>query len=330
MDTQLRLVVLCCSLIILLGAALCPLCMRMLGSWRGRGCPYRGPYVDQGDEGLSVTFNDTRRLFYQRTQGQTIEVYKSPYLGKLLVIDGDIQFCEVDEANYHEMMVHVPLAYNHRRYDTSVLIIGGGDGGALREVCRYARVRRVVLVDVSKDVINVCQRFFPQHAAGAFDDPRVRLVIGDAADFLASGDAGVATFDVVLVDLTDQGLSDSVFTETVTQGLKRCLRPDGVVVRNFCATGLNRTRRHTEELRTLDALGRLFVHSCLYQYFQPTFVGGQYAFAFMSDTVLPLRDVPAAGAWPYDTELHNGKHLHYYTPSVHIAGFAMPRYMVTP
>jgi spermidine synthase len=323
MDTHLKIAVVCCCCLLLLWICI-------LWSWRSQEYIHQGPFVDQGDEGLNVTFNDTRRLFYQRTKGQTIEVYNSPYLGKLLVIDGDIQFCEVDEANYHEMMVHVPLAYNHTRHDMSVLIIGGGDGGALREVCRYARVGRVVLVDVSKDVINVCQTFFPQLAAGAFHDPRVRLVIRDAADFLASGDAGVATFDVVLVDLTDQGLSDSVFTETASQGLKRCLRPDGVVVRNFCATGLNRTRRHTEELRTLDALGERFAHSCLYQYFQPTFVGGQYAFAFMSDTVLPLRDLPAAGAWPYDTELHNGKHLCYYTPSVHIAGFALPRYMVTP
>jgi len=135
---------------------------------------------------------------------QKIEVYETERFGKMLVIDGKIQLTEFDECFYHEMLVHVPL--NSCRKAKKILVIGGGDGGALREVLKHD-VERAVLVEIDRNVIELCKKHLGIDG-GAFEDPRVEIVIEDGRKFLEHCEA----FDVIIVDSTDPvGVSDPLF-----------------------------------------------------------------------------------------------------------------------
>lgn len=135
---------------------------------------------------------------------QKVEIFETESFGKMLVIDGKVQLTEFDEPLYHEMLVHVPM--NSCRRARRVLIIGGGDGGALREVLKHD-VEKVVLVEIDKNVIDLCREFL-RIDYGAFDDPRVEIVIEDGRKFVEHSEK----FDVIIVDGTDPvGVSNPLF-----------------------------------------------------------------------------------------------------------------------
>lgn len=135
---------------------------------------------------------------------QKVELYETQSFGKMLVIDGKIQLTEFDEPFYHEMLVHVPM--NSCKKAKKVLVIGGGDGGALREVLKH-EVEKVTLVEIDRNVIELCKEHL-KIENGAFEDPRVEIVIEDGRKFLESCEK----FDVIIVDSSDPvGVSDSLF-----------------------------------------------------------------------------------------------------------------------
>ena len=127
-------------------------------------------------------------LFSDRSQFQSILVFKSAQHGKVLCLDGVIQFTERDEFCYAEMISNVPIMSHGGSHGNpkNILIIGGGDGGVLREVCRHGSVGKIILVEIDAKVIEVTKRFFD--AEGVFEDPRLEIVHLDAADFLAEGE----------------------------------------------------------------------------------------------------------------------------------------------
>ena len=133
----------------------------------------------------------------------------SPCFGRVLALDGVVQTTEADEFIYHEMMAHVPLLAHGQA--TEVLIIGGGDGGMLREVVRHPNVKRVVQVEIDQAVIEMSERFLPQHSRGAFQDPRVEIVIADGLQFVQET---ALRFDVIISDSTDPvGPGEALFTK---------------------------------------------------------------------------------------------------------------------
>ncbi|MFN3383620.1 MAG: spermidine synthase [Archaeoglobaceae archaeon] len=135
---------------------------------------------------------------------QKIEIFETESFGKLLVIDGKVQLTEFDEHFYHEMLVHVPM--NSCKKAKKVLIIGGGDGGALREVLKH-EVEEVALVEIDRNVIELSKKYL-RIDNGAFEDPRVEIVIGDGRKFVENCES----FDVIIVDSTDPvGVSDPLF-----------------------------------------------------------------------------------------------------------------------
>lgn len=145
-----------------------------------------------------------KKKIAEATGIQKIEIFETESFGKLLVIDGKVQVTEFDEHFYHEMLVHVPM--NSCKKTRKVLIIGGGDGGALREVLKH-KVEKVVLVEIDKNVIEICKKYLGIDS-GAFDDPRVEVVIEDGRKFVENCE----NFDVIIVDSTDPvGVSDPLF-----------------------------------------------------------------------------------------------------------------------
>lgn len=162
---------------------------------------------------------------------QGIDIYQTSELGRALFLDGHIQLAEFDEHAYHESFAHVPLAAVP--HAESALVIGGGDGGLLRELCRRESLREIHMVEIDRMVIDLCREHLPQLSAGAFDDPRVRLTIGDAFAFVKQTDA---RFDAIYIDATDVyeeedgSLSENLFTDEFYADCARLLKPGGIAV----------------------------------------------------------------------------------------------------
>ncbi|XP_052188063.1 spermine synthase-like isoform X2 [Diospyros lotus] len=166
-----------------------------------------------------------KMLYKEKSEYQEILVFESSTFGKVLVLDGIVQLTEKDECAYQEMIAHLPLCSIHS--PKNVLVVGGGDGGVLREISRHSSVELIDICEIDKMVIDVSKKFFPELAIG-FEDPRVQLHIGDASEFLRHAPAG--KYDAVIVDSSDpvgpaQELVERPFFETIA----RALRPGGVL-----------------------------------------------------------------------------------------------------
>ncbi len=175
---------------------------------------------------------------YQHGVVEVLAAHKTPYqdmlivetgmYGKALVLDGKWQSSVGDEFLYHEPLVHPAMVMHGSPH--SALILGGGEGATLREVLRWKSVKRAVMVDIDREVVEACMEHLPEMHQGAFDDPRAELIIGDALDYL---DTTHETWDVVISDLSDpieDGPSFKLFTKQYFEKIHRVLAPDGFFV----------------------------------------------------------------------------------------------------
>ena len=151
-------------------------------------------YSGQHDQGYTQRIKVERVIYQGRTKFQDLTIFENPSLGRVLVLDGIVQTTEGDEFIYHEMMAHVPLLAHGRVKE--VLIVGGGDGGVLREVLRHP-IRRATMVELDRGVIDLCREHMPALSGGAFDDKRTDLMISDGVRFVAETDR---RFDAIIVD----------------------------------------------------------------------------------------------------------------------------------
>lgn len=180
----------------------------------------RDPYAP-----IQYSYEVTDVLYTGKSEFQEIMVFKNPFFGKILVLDGVVQLTERDEFFYHEMLVHVVM-HSHPN-PRKVAVIGGGDGGTVREVLKHKSVEKVYFVEIDREVINVSKRYFPSVSSG-IDDPRVELHVMDGAEFVKSRHFEI---DAVIVDSTDIiGFAKSLFTKKFFRSVKNCLTGDGMVV----------------------------------------------------------------------------------------------------
>ncbi len=164
-------------------------------------------------------------LYKGRSNFQDIMVIENPFFGKMLILDGVVQITDKDEFFYHEMLVHV-LMHSHPD-PQNIIVIGGGDGGAVREVLKHKSVKKIYFVEIDEEVINVSKRFFPQVACG-IDDERVEIKCMDGAEFVRGRDSDI---DVIIVDSTDIiGFAKSLFTVEFFKSVKNSLTKDGMFV----------------------------------------------------------------------------------------------------
>ncbi|PWZ20479.1 Spermine synthase [Zea mays] len=164
-------------------------------------------------------------LYQGKSPYQEVLVFESSTYGKVLVLDGIVQLTDKDECGYQEMITHLPLCSIPS--PKKVLVIGGGDGGVLREISRHSSVESIDICEIDQLVIDICKEFFP-HLSVGFEDPRVQLHVGDAVEFLRNAPEG--TYDAIIVDSSDpigpaQELVEKPFFETIA----RALRPGGVL-----------------------------------------------------------------------------------------------------
>jgi len=169
---------------------------------------------------------DTEKILYKgKSDFQDIMVIENPYFGKMLILDGVVQITERDEFFYHEMLVHILLhAHPNPR---NIVVIGGGDGGAVREVLKHDTVEKVYFIEIDEQVINVSKQFFPG-VAGRIDDRRVDVRCMDGAEFVKSRDGDI---DAIIVDSTDiVGFAKSLFTVEFFRSVRDSLTAEGMFV----------------------------------------------------------------------------------------------------
>lgn len=275
-------------------------------SWAEAGRPFLEPPELQGRFGIYLGVD--RVLWREQTPFQRLEVIEAGPLGRVLLLDGNIQLTTWDHHAYHEMLAQVPLlAHPDPR---QVLIIGGGDGGLLSQVLKHPGVARVDLCEIDEQVIAASRRYFPEVAAG-FTDPRAKVHIGDGAAFIQ---AVREPYDVVLVDASDpEGPAVPLFGREFYAAIARALAPGGLVAGQSESLHL-----YPELVRALLGHARqLFPRAWYYTAQVPTYLSGIIGFVLASRGPDPL-------AAPDPARLAALGRLEYYTPAIQRAAFALP------
>ncbi|OAN46238.1 polyamine aminopropyltransferase [Magnetospirillum moscoviense] len=264
----------------------------------------------------SQSFLISRELYRSQGGMQDIALFETPGFGRVLTLDGIIQVTTGDEFIYHEMLAHVPI-YAHGAV-RSVCVVGGGDGGMLREVLKHRSVEHAVLVEIDAAVVEFCRSHMPTVSAGAFDDPRCEIVIADGLKFMAETDR---KFDLIVIDSTDPiGPGGVLFTEAFYKDCARRLTAEGIVVNQNGVPFL----QGEEITDTWRRRRPHFADVGFYVAAVPTYVGGFMALGWASHSTRPrtegLDQIHARFvAAPVATR--------YYTPDLHRAAFALPRYI---
>jgi spermidine synthase len=257
-------------------------------------------------------------FFSDRSEFQQIAVLRSPVFGKMLVIDGDTQSSEADERIYHETLVHPALAAAEDR--TQVLILGGGEGATLREVLRCPEIERCTMVDIDGRVVEVSKRFLPEWSAGAFDDPRAEVVIGDALVHMRDRPA---RYDVILSDLTEpleDSPSNPLFNDEVFALIKSRLVAGGIYALQASTAAVHNAALHCKMARTLR---KHYAHVTSFFTHVPAF-DTDWAFLACSDRI-DLARLDAGRIEAYCARLRDESF--FYDAETHRRLFALPLYL---
>ena len=252
-------------------------------------------------------------IFSGRSKYQDIAVYESETYGTMLALDGVIQLTTRDEHAYQETLAHTPMHLVRR--PRRALVIGGGDGGVLRELAKYPELEEIHICELDEMVIKVCRKYIPQTACG-FDDPRVTIHIEDGFTFLERSAKTNQLFDVIVSDLSDPvGPAEAIFTDSFLELVSRALSPHGAAVMQGESMWL-----HLPLITKLIAGGRKLFGDIKYATISiPTYPGGQIGAIVMTKAPLVKVETPVRTV----SEELQGQ-LKYYSTALHSAQFVLP------
>jgi len=261
--------------------------------------------------GQAMSIEVENVIYHQKSQYQDIIVFQSKTYGKVLVLDGVIQLTERDEFSYQEMIANLPICAHPAGKVENVLIIGGGDGGVVREILRHPSVKSVHLCEIDKEVVEVSKKYFPTVSSG-FYDPRVHVHHMDGFVFLQEH---LNTFDVIICDSSDPiGPAESLFKKDFYQRAYDSLKPDGVLCTQAECMWL-----HMKLISEMSVYVKEVFPSVEYAYTAiPTYPSGQIGFFLCSKKQGHSCKKPTV---EFKDEV-----LRYYTPEVHEASFVLPAF----
>ncbi len=242
-------------------------------------------------------------ITHVKSDFQDIHLFETYDFGKTLVIDGTIQTTERDEFIYHEMIVHPPMLTHPS--PRKILIIGGGDGGAAREVLKH-NPEEIIVVDIDSAVIELSKKHM-KFLSNAYSDDRIKIVVGDGIEYVKKHKG----FDVIIIDSTDPvGPAEGLFKKEFYDSLKNSLN-DGGIISQQCGTPFY----HPEELKnSYDLLSKIFKSVKPYLAYIPTYPSGMWSFIMASDEELKLRRVPE-----FETK--------YFTEELYYASMSLPKFI---
>jgi spermidine synthase len=271
--------------------------------------------------GFRMTYQVDKVLYELQTAHQHLVLFEQPFFGKMLMLDGATQISKKDEFIYQEMMAHVPLFAHGRARD--VLIIGGGDCGIAEEVLKHKSVRRLTQVEIDPKVVEFAKEHFAEFTRPVFADRRFESVILDGAKYVAEIATKTARrFDAIIVDSTDpQGPGKVLFSAKFYADCRRCLSKGGILVTQNGVPFF----QARELVSSIAKFRKLFADASCYVAAIPTYIGGHMAMGFASDDRRLRRHTAATIAQRYRKA--GGFKTKYWTPEVHVASFAQPRFI---
>ena len=271
-------------------------------------------FSDEHTDNVKLSIRVEQQLFSAQSEFQRIDVLDSKEFGKILVADGDLMLTEKDEFIYHEMIAHVPMAV-HPNVE-KVLVIGGGDGGVVRELAKYDTILKIDVVEADPLLIEVCRRYFPQMAC-SLNDKRVEITNEDGLKFVRSKSD---EYDLIIIDSPNPfGPGEGLFTKEFYGNCYNALRSDGIMVNQhespFYKEEAFQCQRMHKRIRASFPISRI------YQAFIPSYPSGHWLFGFASKKYHPTDDLDDT-AW-----MLRGISTNYYLPRVHRGVFALPAYV---
>jgi len=255
-----------------------------------------------------------RQLYTGQSEFQRIDVFDSKEFGRFLTLDGLMMLTEKDEYIYHEMMVHIPMAI--RPEIKSVLVIGAGDGGVIRELVSYEGIRRIDLVEIDELVVEVCKKYLPVTSC-RLNDERVTIYYEDGLKYIRRFEN---EYDLIIVDSTDPfGPGEGLFTKEFYGNCFKALTEFGIMINQ------HESPFYQEDAQAMQRAHKRIVESFpiskVYQAHIPTYPSGHWLFGFASKNLHPARDLKAA-KWN-----SLGIRTKYYNTRLHVGAFALPTYV---
>lgn len=269
-------------------------------------------YTELNELGFGVTMETKNVLYSAKSEFQTIDIIDTKGLGKVLLLDGLVMTSERDEFFYHEMISHIPMISHPN--PQKVLVIGGGDGGTVREVLKHDCVKEVVLCEIDGLVVDACKKYLPS-IAGMLDDERVDIQVRDGIEYISQQEN---EFDIILIDSTDpMGPGEGLFTEEFYSDVNRALKEGGIMSAQSESPFVN--QRQMKMMYPL--LKKAFPKVNTFLGPIPTYPGGYWSWAFCSNTVEPLSFVDEERAQKIS------KYSKLYNLDIHRAAFALPNFV---
>ena len=271
-------------------------------------------FSERHTQNVKFSIRVERQLYSGQSEFQRIDVFDSREFGRFLTLDGYLMLTEKDEFIYHEMMTHVPMAVHPD--PRKILVIGGGDGGVIRELTRYEKIERIDMVEIDPLVVEVSKKYLPQTAC-RLDDPRVHIYYEDGLRFIRSVHG---EYDLIIVDCSDPGgPGEGLFTKEFYGSCYKALKDDGIMVNQ------HESPFYEEDAMTMQRVHKRIVESFpisrVYQVHVPTFPAGHWLFGFASKKYHPVLDLDAV-KWNM-----LGLSTRYYTTQLHAGAFALPYYV---
>ena len=271
-------------------------------------------FTEEHTPNVRFSIKVDRQLYNYQSKYQRIDIFESKEFGRFLTLDGYMMLTEKDEFVYHDMIVHVAMATNPNI--RNILVIGAGDGGTIRELCRYRSVQSIDMVEIDEYVVSSCKEFLPQ-TAHSLDDPRVTLFIEDGLKFIRSKSG---QYDLIIVDSTDPfGPGEVLFTKEFYGNCYHALRDDGILVNQLESPFYeNDAKAMQHAYRMIEGI---FPISRVYQAHIPTYPSGHWLFGFASKQLDPIVDA--------DLKKWNtlGIKTRYYNTDLHKGCFALPSFV---
>ncbi|ADI00695.1 polyamine aminopropyltransferase [Salisediminibacterium selenitireducens] len=266
-------------------------------------------FTEKQTEHFGITARITKTYVSEKTDYQQLDMVQTAEFGNMLLLDGMVMTTEKDEFVYHEMVAHVPL-HTHPNPE-HVLVVGGGDGGVIREILKHPEVKTATLVEIDGKVIEYSKQYLPT-IAGALDDERVTVKVADGFMHIAESDS---VYDVIMVDSTEPvGPAVNLFTKGFYEGISKALKEDGL----FVAQTDNPWFQKSLIKNAFQDIRETFPVTKLYTANIPTYPSGLWTFTMGSKKHDPL-DVKDERFHDLDTS--------YYTPAIHRAAFALPKFV---
>lgn len=271
-------------------------------------------FTEKHCDGAKFSFKVDKCIYSGESPFQRIDVFETEAFGVVLTLDGITMLTERDEFIYHEMIVHPPMATNPDI--KNVLVIGAGDGGTIRELVRYDSIENIDMVEIDKQVVEVCRKYLPQTACG-FDDERVNLYFEDGLRFVRSRQN---KYDLVVVDSTDAvGPGEGLFTREFYGNCYNALKENGIMVNQ------HESPFYPEDAKLMKMaharINSLFPVSTVYQAHIPTYPSGHWLFGYASKGIDPIAGLDEDYWIGLDIETK------YYNTELHKGCFALPNYV---